>query len=234
MPQETSTLRPSTPSNVTKPVPRRNHPSLAFAEAAGAALEAPLLPLDLAAAVGAGAAGDLLLPGGKGRLRRGPGSLGGGLRECRGTSPRSSRGTTRSPSTRRRRRRGSSRRCRPTRRWQEIPFSCLMISPGLHAGSQREGGKAPDRLRLRRGAAAGLPHLVEHLEDPLRVPVDRDVELPAAGLDLLGDADQGVGPRAGVTNGSGRGPAPAPALPPSRSPRRCSGPARRGSCPGRR
>src|SRR5665647_1696563 len=56
---------------------------LALAPAAGAALEAPLLPLDLAAAVGAGAAGDLDLLGGKGRiLHRGPGGLGDGLREA--------------------------------------------------------------------------------------------------------------------------------------------------------
>src|SRR5512141_2889030 len=76
------------PSNVTK-IPfigaasgsRRGRSALA--EAAGAALEAPFLPLDLAAAVGAGAAGDLLLLGGKGRiLRRGPGGLGDGLREA--------------------------------------------------------------------------------------------------------------------------------------------------------
>src|SRR3972149_4518906 len=119
---------------------------LALAEAAGAALEAPLLPLDLASAVGAGAAGDLLLPGGKGRLlRRGPGGLRDGLREAGNHRLE----VCEVPLDRLRNGVGAGEYlpavAAPGGEVAGDPLQLLDDHPGLHAGPKREGSEAPDR-----------------------------------------------------------------------------------------
>jgi len=113
------------------------------------------------------------------------------------------------------------------------PLQLLDDIPGCTPDRSAREARRPIASDCDAAQPPAFPIWLKHLEDSLLVPVDRDVELSAAGLDLLRDADQGVGPRArgdersGPETGSGSlSCAPAFAFT-----RRCSGPARRGSCP---
>ena len=83
---------------------------------------------------------------------------------------------------------------KPEGEWQEMSNSCLIDLMGLHAAAPGEGNHPADGLALGRGAAAGLAHGGEELEEPLFVLVDRHIQRSAAGLHPVGPALEGHGP----------------------------------------